>query len=345
MLTLAFPWALLLLPLPWLIRHWLPAYREQRSALRIPYLPLLLRLTGQTVHEGAAPARPTPAQYIVLIIIWALAVTALARPQWLEPPLVKTLPMRDLLLAVDLSGSMETEDFVDSEGRRTDRLGAVKQVLADFLARREGDRVGLIFFGSAAYVQAPFTDDLEALQLLLEEAQVRMAGPQTMLGDAVGLAMTLFERSEVEQRVLIVLTDGNDTGSLVPPQRAAEIARDRGIVIHAVAVGDPSAAGEAPLDEATLKSMSAISGGGYFHAADRDQLESIYQRLDELNPRQVETLSYRPQRDLFHWPLAVLLLLSMVYHALQLMLRHASERRHETSAQSIDSDAGGTVRG
>src|SRR5262249_14305415 len=147
---------------------------------------------------------------------------ALARPQWLEPPVTRTLPSRDLMLAVDLSGSMETKDFTAPDGKKVDRLTAVKAVLDDFLSRRKGDRVGLIVSGSAAFVQAPFTDDLDVCRELLSETSVRMAGPKTALGDAIGLAITRFEKSNTPQRVLIALTDGNDTGSRVPPERAAE---------------------------------------------------------------------------------------------------------------------------
>lgn len=134
-----------------------------------------------------------------------------------------------------------------------------------------------------------------------------------MLGDAMGLAINLFERSEVEERVLIVLTDGNDTGSLVPPERAAEIARDNGVVVYTIAIGDPAAVGEQALDEKTLENIAGITGGGYFHANDRQELENIYTRLDELNPRQVETQSYRPLTDLFKWPLAAGMLLTLFY--------------------------------
>ena len=223
------------------------------------------------------------------------------------------LPMRDLLVAVDLSGSMETRDFTDSSGAVTDRLSAARQVLDDFLSRRDGDRVGLVFFGSAAYVQAPFTQDLDVVRALMDEAQVRMLGPKTMLGDAIGVAINLFERSEVDDRVLIVLTDGNDTGSQVPPERAAEIARDKGVTIYTIAMGDPQAAGEQALDEKTLQAIAATTGGQYFHAQDRAELDGIYATLDQLNPRQVETLSYRPEYELYFWPGGFSLLLSLLF--------------------------------
>ena len=151
---------------------------------------------------------------------------------------------------------------------------------------------------------------------LLDEAQVRMLGPRTVLGDAIGMAIPLFERSEVEERVLIALTDGNDTGSLVPPARAAEIARDNGVRIFTIAMGDPQAAGEQALDEATLQAVAETTGGGYFHADDRAELEAVYAELDRLTPRQVEVQTHRPERDLFHWPLGFAIVLSMLYFGL-----------------------------
>jgi Ca-activated chloride channel family protein len=199
----------------------------------------------------------------------------------------------------------------------------VKQVLDGFLSRRQGDRVGLIVFGNAPFVQAPFTQDLDLCRELLDETQVGMAGPKTALGDAIGQAVTVFERSEVPERVLIVLTDGNDTGSLVPPQKAAEVAKDRNIRIETVAVGDPKAAGEDKLDETTLKQVAETTGGGYSHADNREELEAIYQRLDQLPTRPAPTVTHRPRRDLFAWPLALGLLLSFAPPLLQLLSRPA----------------------
>ena len=313
MLTIAHPWLFLLLPLPWLVRKLLPTHHERKAAVRVPFLQRLSRLAGLQPGSGVAVTRRPLVQWLMLSLTWSLIVVAITRPQWLEEPVIKELPMRDLLVAVDLSGSMEAEDFTDKEGNSVDRLTAVKEVLDTFFARRDGDRVGLILFGSAAFVQVPFTDDLEVVRELLKEAQIRMLGPRTMLGDAMGLSINLFERSEVEERVLIVLTDGNDTGSLVPPERAAQIARDNGVVVYTVAIGDPAAVGEQALDEKTLENIAAITGGGYFHANDRQELEDIYTRLDEVNPRQVETQSYRPLTDLFEWPLAVSMLLTLFY--------------------------------
>jgi Ca-activated chloride channel family protein len=177
--------------------HWLlPAYRQTKTGVVVPFLDRLVALTGQQPAPGAVVVRPPLIQWVSLWIVWFCIVLALARPQWLEKPIIKTLPTRDLLLAVDLSGSMDTQDLTNAAGQRVDRLTAVKEVLDDFLARRKGDRVGLIFFGSAAFVQAPFTEDLDACRSLLDEAQVRMAGPKTAFGDAIGLAITVFNTTK-----------------------------------------------------------------------------------------------------------------------------------------------------
>ena len=316
MLTISYPWVFLLLPLPLLILYLAPAYREPRLAVRVPFMDRLYVVTGRTGATGGALVRRTRMQKAQIAFAWLALLTALARPTWMEDPIVRELPMRDLLVALDLSGSMETRDFTDASGQLTDRLDAAKQVLDQFLSRRDGDRVGLVFFGSAAFVQAPFTEDLEVVRELLDEAQVRMLGPRTVLGDSIGVAIRLFENSEVDERVMIVLTDGNDTGSLVPPVRAAEIARDNGVTVHTVAMGDPEAAGEQALDEETLRAVAETTGGGYFHAGDRVELERIYRALDQLNPRQVESLSYRPERELYFWPLGAAVLFSLSFFAL-----------------------------
>jgi len=239
MIVLSHPWILLLVLLPPVLRLVAPPYRESRQAIRVPWFQRMATLLKQSPSEGAVIADAKKSELLYLWVLWMLIVLALARPQILEPPITRVLPTRDLMLLVDLSGSMEAKDFTNTEGDRVDRLTAVKEVLDDFLTRREGDRVGLIVFGNAAFVQVPFTQDLEATRQLLEETAVRMAGPRTAFGDAIGLGITLFERSEVEHRVMIALTDGNDTGSKVPPPQAAKIAKDNDIVIHVIGVGDP----------------------------------------------------------------------------------------------------------
>jgi Ca-activated chloride channel family protein len=321
MFTFDYPWLLALLPLPLLLWWLVPARRETRPGVVVPFLARLAEHSEQRPSLGAVILHGGWLRKISLGLSWICLLTALARPQIIEPPLTKEIPVRDLLLAVDLSGSMETKDFKNAKGETVDRLTAVKEVLDDFLSRRKGDRVGLIFFGSAPFVQAPFTEDLKVCRQLLNEAQVKMAGPQTAFGDALGLAINVFDRSTVKERVLIALTDGNDTASQVPPAKAAQIAKDKGIVIHTVAVGDPKAAGEDALDVETLKNVARETGGLYSHAADRRQLDEIYTQLDKLETRKAQTITHRPRRDIYWWPLAAGLVVSMLQQALGLLVR------------------------
>ncbi len=174
--------------------------------------------------------------------------------------------------------------------------------------------MGLIFFGSAPFIQAPFTEDLDTCRALLEEAQVHMAGPKTALGDTIGLAINMFKESTVKDKLLIVLTDGNDTSSKVEPVKAAQIAHDNGITIYTVAVGDPQAAGEEKLDEKTLQSVAKITDGQYFWVGNRKELEQIYERIDEMSTHKIESTSYRPRLDLYFYPLGIAIVLSLLLH-------------------------------
>lgn len=332
MLVFAYPWLFVLLALPVLVRWLVPPFQQPRVALRIPFFERLAASINAQPSAGSVVRRRHWSQAIGFSVLWLAAVVALARPQRLEPPIVRQVPTRDLLLAVDLSGSMDTRDFTTEDGRTVDRLSAVKEVLDRFLARRQGDRVGLIVFGSAPFVQAPFTEDLNVPRRLLDETMPRMAGPKTAFGDAIGLAISLFERSPVRQRTLIVLTDGNDTGSLVPPVEAARIAHDQGIVIHTVAVGDPAAVGEEQLDEPVLRAVAETTGGRFFFAADRNALADVYATLDGLETRQVDTITHQPRRELFPWPLAVLLAVSAVPPVALVWQAHGATRQRRALA-------------
>ncbi|MCM8529535.1 MAG: VWA domain-containing protein [Lentisphaeraceae bacterium] len=328
MIEFLYGWLFLVFFIPFLIPFLLPEHSERKKSVKMPFFDELVNLTGQNPNKKISRAS-SKVQKIIVWLSWVLLIIALARPQYIEKPIVKPVASRDLLLAVDLSGSMETEDFQNSEGEQVSRLVAIKEVLSDFLKNREGDRVGLIFFGSAAFIQMPFTEDLEICQQLLDEAQVRMAGPQTMMGDAIGLAITVFKRSELDDKLLILLTDGNDTGSQVLPDKASEIARDKGIVIHTVAVGDPAAAGEQLLDEKTLKGISSTTGGRYFWAGDRKKLAEIYTEIDKLGTRELETVSHRPKNELYFWPLSVFLAIIMFFHFYKLWMVSRIKPRSE----------------
>ena len=318
---LELPWVLLLLPAPALVWLLLPPYRERQESVRIPFFEEAAAASGRTPSSGAVVLRTNWLQKLLAPVVWALVVLAAARPVWVEDPIEKVQAARDLMLAVDLSGSMEARDFLDPQGQRLDRLQAVKLVLDDFISRREGDRIGLIVFGGQAFLQAPLTLDHEVTRQLLDETRIGMAGPQTAIGDAIGLSLKVFETGETPEKVLMLLTDGNDTGSKIPPLTAADLTARQGIKVYTVAIGDPQASGEERVDLEALSAISAATGGRSFRAEDREGLESVYRELDALEPVELETLSYRPRRPLYFWPLGLAVFFIFGYHLL-MALRH-----------------------
>lgn len=314
MIEFGFPWSFALLPAP-LAVYWLTSpYRERQESVQVPFFQRLLEVTGERPRRGAVIPRRIFIQRVLVLMSWLLLLCAAARPEWVGPPLSVTKSARDLMIAVDLSGSMEVRDFTGADGERLSRLDAVKQVLNEFVALREHDRLGLILFGDSPYLQAPFTEDHDTWLELLDETEIGMAGQSTMFGDAIGLAIKLFSASDSDNRVLIVLTDGNDTGSKVPPVDAAKVARAAGIRIYTIAIGDPSTVGEEALDLEVLSRVAQISEGGYYEALDRAQLERAYRKINELEPEEFETISYRPRSSLFHYPLAVMVVSYLVFH-------------------------------
>lgn len=321
MLAFELPWVFALLLLPIFVSWLAPEYRDESEAVRAPFFRRLVALTGHVPTAGAVVVRKHSWQKLYHVVGWGLVVTALAAPVWVGEPIVKETPARDLLLIVDLSGSMEERDFVTADGVRATRLEAVKQVLAEFIARRETDRLGLAVFGAAAFLQAPFTEDRAVVEALLDELQPRMAGPQTMIGDAIGLAVRLFRGSDKQNKVVVLLTDGNDTGSKMPVRRAATIADEEGITIHTIAMGDPTTVGEQALDTETLETIADVTGGRFFVALDRSQLDAIYTELDRLEPERVDTLSYRPKRPLYWVPLVGQVLFGFVLFNLMLRFK------------------------
>lgn len=324
-----FPWALLALPLPWLLRR-LPPYRQRRPALRIAFFDLAVRGSGRRPEPGSMVVPMGLAQTLVLGLAWCLLLLALARPVLLEPPLTRIQPARDLLLAVDISPSMRARDYLDPQGQAVERMSAVREVLGEFIARRGGDRIGLLFFGEEPYVQAPFTLDHDTVRALLAQAEPGMAGGRTLIGDALGLAIRMFEGSTAPAKVAILLSDGADTGSRVPPLRAAGIAGQAGIKVHTIAIGDPQAVGEDRVDLDTLADIARSSGGHAYRAEDRASLAAVYAELDALERQNFETLSWRPQRPLYPWPLAAALCLPFGWHlggALVATLRRVLHRR------------------
>ncbi|MEN0107845.1 MAG: VWA domain-containing protein [Pseudomonas sp.] len=300
-------WAFLLLPALWLAYHFLPAYHESRSALRVPFFAALGRAAGQQPGEGSSRAGRW--QLLLNLVVALLVIAACARPVFVEKAIERQQPVRDLMLAIDISQSMEAKDYTDASGQKVDRLTAVKAVVRDFIQQRKDDRLGLIVFGTGAYPQAPLTLDHASLQILLDEVGIGMAGPNTALGDAIGLTIKLLDPAKEQEKVLILLTDGNDTSSAITPEHAAQMAHDHGIVVHTIGIGDPAATGDDKVDLQALQAIAQTTGGQYFRADDRSALQQVYSTLDKLTPHQVKTLSHQPKRDLFYWPLGAALLL------------------------------------
>nr|WP_314532678.1 VWA domain-containing protein [uncultured Pseudomonas sp.] len=321
MWQLDYPWLLLLLPLPWLGYRYLADYREARSAVRVPFFGAMSRAVGQAPSQSGA--RHNRWQLLLNLLVWALLLVAVARPVLVEKPIERQQPVRDLMLAIDISQSMETTDFTDASGQKINRLAAVKEVVHGFIDKRKDDRLGLIVFGSGAYPQAPLTLDHASLSLLLDDTGIGMAGPNTAIGDAIGLSLKLLDQAHEQEKVLILLTDGNDTSSAITPDHAASMAAAKGVVIHTIGIGDPSAEGEAKVNLQGLQQIAEATGGRFFRAEDRSALDQVYSTLDKLTPHQVKTLSHQPKKDLFYWPLGAAMLLLALYHGAALLLaRH-----------------------
>ena len=328
MLQLELPWALALLPLPLLV-YWLaPEFRDKGEAVRVPFFARLVKLTGKDPQSGAVVQRKGALQLLIGVASWLLVVAALTKPVWVAEPIVQKKSARDMLLIVDLSQSMDERDFTGATGEKVTRLEAVKEVLRDFIKQREKDRIGLAVFGNAAFPQAPFTEDHATVIALLDELSTGMAGPKTMIGEAIGLAIRLFDASDKQSKVAILLTDGNDSGSQMPVSRAAQIASENGIVIHTIAMGDPTTVGEQELDTDTLKDIADRTGGKYFLALDKAGLEAIYAELDRLAPELLETISYRPKHQLFYYPLAALVICILLLAATMLYSAARREQAH-----------------
>ncbi len=330
MLELAYPFALLALPLPLLIWWLLPPHREKVSALRIPFFEETVAALGVEAESGAMILRRRWLQRIASVLVWSLLVVALAKPELIGDPIVRTEAARDVMLAIDLSASMDYKDFPDEDGTMSRRLDGVQRVVDQFVAERSDDRIGLIVFGDKAYLQLPFTRDLKSARALVDLMEVGMAGPRTAIGDAIGLAIKTFESSELDDQLLILLTDGNDTASKMTPINAAAIAAENDIAIYTIGVGDTEASGEDKVDFEALESVSSRTGGAFFEATDETSLQQVYARIDELAVADVKTTEWRPRKSLLHWPAGAALIISLVTYLLLLL---GTRRRRVVSAR------------
>ena len=324
MIHLDWPWLLLLVPLPLLVR--LLSKRQRTTsgaALRVPFLEQLLSLRsehGNTLIGGSRAA------LWLMSAAWLALLLAAARPQWVGEPQALPSSGRDLMLAVDISGSMAQQDM-KIQGNALPRLTVVKAVVNEFVQQRQGDKLGLILFGSRAYIQSPLSFDLQTLGVLMDEAQVGFAGKQTAIGDAIGFAIKRLRQRPENSRVVILLTDGADTASTLPPLEAASVAAREGIRIYTIGVGAtemevPGLFGSrlgartvnpsADLDEKTLREIAHRTNGEYYRARDTEELQAAYAAIAALEPVDQEAESIRPRRSLLHWPLLAAAALSIL---------------------------------
>ncbi len=307
MLTLEWWWALLLLPIPFLARLLLPVANRSEAALSVP----LFEQADVPISSRTQSKRWLPR--ISLWLFWIFLVLAASRPLWVGEPVTQTISGRDLMLAVDISGSMQEKDMLVNS-RAVSRIEVLKKVVSEFINRREGDRLGLILFGTNAYTYVPLTFDRQTLNELLLDATIGLAGRGTAIGDAIGLAVKRMREREAEQKILILITDGSNTSGITDPLEAAQAAAQEGLKIYSIGVGTDADTmrrvfgiqrirpGTA-LDEATLRQIANYTGGEYFRAKDVASLENIYSTLDELEPIEREDRTYRPRKELFYLPL------------------------------------------
>ena len=313
MIQFAWPWMLLFLPLPWLVARVLPAATPQAGAV---FLPFAAAVSVNTALELRAPSRWRVALFG---LGWLLLVAAATRPQWLDDPVPVATSARQLMMAVDTSGSMQAKDMADG----ATRLQVVQAVGAEFLRHRVGDQVGLILFGTRPYLQAPLTTDLNTVGQFLREGVIGVAGPETAIGDTIGLAIKQLKAHREQdggsgEMVLILLTDGGNTAGLMDPIEAAKFAAQEGLRIFTIGVGATvqqsmdGVVGNTDLDEDALKSIAQITHGAYFRATNVKSLNQVYAEIDKLEPARATAQWYRPTTEWFAWPLALALFLSVV---------------------------------
>ncbi|ARD43563.1 VWA domain-containing protein [Colwellia sp. PAMC 21821] len=315
MIHFDFLWALIALPLPLLI-YWLPAKKQVQAApLKMPTI-----IKGMQTQEFAPEKKKT--SLLILSLIWLLVVLASTQPQWLGEAVNVPTEGREMMIAVDLSGSMQVEDMT-LNGRSVNRLDMLKVLLGEFIERRSGDRLGLILFGDDAYMQTPMTFDRKTVQQMLDETVLGLVGKQTAIGDAIALAVKRFDEKKDSNRVLLLLTDGQNTAGKITPDQALELAVAKDITIYSIGIGadvmiqnslfgarrvNPSS----ELDEESLQRLADETGGYYFRARASEDMSKIYKLLDNLEPVEQEQQQMRPLTALYYWPLGLALLISLL---------------------------------
>jgi len=318
MFEFVYLWVFLLFPLPLIARYFLNA--KQRDYTQI-WIPLAQGLTDQQ-----SQLQKNRLTMLLPWLVWLLLLSALAKPIWFGEPIRLQQQSRDMMLSLDLSGSMQEVDM-PLNGQTVERLTLVKDLLKTFIGKRHGDRLGLILFADHAYLQTPLTFDLKTISQMVDETQIGLVGSRTAIGESIAMAIKRFVENKNEQRVLILITDGANTAGTIKPLMAAKQAAKNNITIYTIGIGademikrtlfgrqrvNPSA----DLDEKTLSEIAKLTGGQYFRARNQDELQNIYKKINELEPINSDFLEFRPEKDLFYWPLSaaiVMLLLFVLY--------------------------------
>lgn len=320
MFTFAWPFIFMLLPVFWIAqKYWPKTDKINEAMLRVPFL---FRIQALNQHTSGGFVFPKRLKQFFCLLIWVLLILACANPQWLGDPLPVPQAGRNIMLAIDLSQSMEIPDL-QRDNRTLNRLETVKEVAAGFIEKRRGDRLGLILFGSKAYLQTPLTLDRKTVRSMLDDATIGLAGGYTAIGDAIGLAVKKLSNENIKSRILILFTDGGNNSGTIDPLEAAELAKDNQIKIYTVGIGasqmmlsgffgtqviNPST----DLDETTLKKIASLTQGQYFRAQDEKTLVNVLEAINELEPINDDVNTVRPITALFYWPLAFALLLTFV---------------------------------
>ena len=315
---LAYPWMIWLLPLPILIYLILPSLRMKSESLYFPGFRRAVEYTSDKPRKSAFVKRRNFFSWLVLLLVWILMIAALSGPQLVGKPELKVKTARNFLIAADISFSMAQKDW-EVAGQKARRWDAVKSLMHDFIAKRKGDRMGLLFFATNAYVQAPFTPDLQTVDQLLEEADVGMAGQMTHIGKAISRGIDMFKEDTIKTKVMLLLTDGVDAGSDMLPLDAAEMAKQDSVIVYTIGIGEPGKHGS-DLDENTLQQIAEITGGKYFRAKDADALKQVYEEVDTLEPIEFKETENRPVTMLYMYPLGAGLVLAMLGSFLSVMV-------------------------
>ncbi len=311
-LEIAYKWVFLLAVVPLIVYAVLPALRKKRGALIVPFFQRSAALSGQRIKKRSWVSRKNAFSWIALTLVWLCLLAAASSPRYVGKPAKKTKTVRSFLIATDISFSMATTDW-RLGGRRLSRWDAIKTIMKGFIKDRKSDQIGLVMFGTNAYLQSPFTNDLETVGWLMDQTEVGMAGQMTSIGNAIAYSVKIFKQDTIKQKVMLLLTDGIDSGQDILPLDGAQAAKRDSIVIYTLGIGQAKGSGGYNLDEKTLKDIAGVTGGKYFNAMNEGQLREVYRTLDKLQPVVYDQETYRPVVLLYYYPLGAAVLLALAF--------------------------------